>query len=145
MKTTLLLLLMLVLWASCGFGPLQVPQFASPAEAFKWVYFTGPIEYRADGGIGNCETPDVTLARGYGDCEDLCLLFQTIVHDQFGIDVWMALGKCADGSYHAEPWLDGWFSQWRVDSMGFKPFTYLSYTVSCLLQPVLCDEKGETR
>jgi hypothetical protein len=137
-----LLVLVISLFFGCALNVPGVPAFETPVDAFNWVYYSGAIIYKSDAGRQNCQTPEETLALRTGDCEDLCLLTQAIIHDQFNLNCWMALGTTSrpDG-YHAEPWMNGWFNDRRVEAMGFKPITYLSYTVTIVLLPVLGSER----
>jgi hypothetical protein len=134
------LVLVISLFFGCALDVPGVPTFETPADAFNWVYYSGAITYKRDAGRQNCQTPEETLVLRTGDCEDLCLLTQAIIDDQFGLDCWMALGRTPKG-FHAEPWMNGWFSDRRVEALGFKPLTYLSYTVTIILLPVLGSER----
>jgi hypothetical protein len=130
-----------IILAGCSIQPLpdMVPAFDTPQAAADWVY--AHIDYIADP-FPHCQTPEETLERGAGDCEDLTLLTQSIVWDQLGINVDMVVGFIPEVlAFHATPCIGGEYlheAAWHREH--FVPLAAYSYQFATAIQPILGDE-----
>lgn len=114
-------LVAVVMLSSCALIPFpeDVPQFESPAAVYDWIYGTPPrdgdpaipgyITYLEEPpGSNFWQYPEETLEWRTGDCEDLALLWMSIVIDQFNGSATMQIWEFPEeGTRHAHPCLDG--------------------------------------
>jgi hypothetical protein len=130
-----------IILAGCSIQPLpdMVPAFDTPQAAADWVYAS--IHYLRDE-VRYCQTPEETLERGAGDCEDLTHLVQAIVWDQFGVNVDMVVGRdSVRGGYHATPMIGETYLRQPVwHQRHFEPIARYSYQLTIALRPILGDE-----
>lgn len=81
----------------------------SVAEVVEWVHDN--VRYVPDTDGDNWSPPEVTLERGYGDCEDMAILVLWMVYQETGMKGDFAIG-----------WVKyGWHGWVVVDGVGWDP------------------------
>ena len=136
------LLSILTVLSSCAImGPIEWPEFASPWDAWIWIvgYTYSPeypahIEYKTDfevhGVLEEWQTPEETLDRRTGDCDDRAILMQEFCH-RMGVHCDVAIVWLPDLDVlwpaHMTPIVNGEFIEsWVKDSRKsiVKIYTY---------------------
>ena len=58
-----------------------------PQDSYQWIneWVHGSIEYTADDSDAEFQSPNETMARGKGDCEDFAMLMLWKVWDVYGV------------------------------------------------------------
>ena len=84
-KMIVLLVVVVAVIMSCSMDIIEgftfdQKHFNNFHECTKWIHEN--IEYKATEG---CTNPDITLRRGYGDCNDMAVLLMAIMAYQHGI------------------------------------------------------------
>lgn len=106
-----LALLCMIVCSGCGLlpGPENteighngIPIVSSYEEAASWV--EGHIKYSSDEELYNLDdywaSPEETLEKGKGDCEDIVALYLRIVYESLGEKGTAHITQIPDGRYH---------------------------------------------
>jgi hypothetical protein len=84
---------------------LDAPVYYDYLTPTRWVY--DYVTYTAVDGE-NWQTPDETLEKGTGDCEDFALLLMRIVYDTYHVKGWL-IAYDTGKSFHAVAEFDGYY------------------------------------
>lgn len=99
-----------------GHSLYYLPEFEELDNFAKiTIYMREHVVYKKDSGKDSWENPQTTLERGYGDCEDLAILFMNIAYFGMNIKIDLVLvvsttqRTIVDGGEmdHAVPYFDG--------------------------------------
>lgn len=72
-------------------GSPFICDFGDSLEAAAWI--ADNIDYRRDKAYDIWDDPEETIERGYGDCEDIALLFMDCLHSSLGARPKLVVGK----------------------------------------------------
>lgn len=77
-------------------------EITSARDAMNWItYNVMPVSDNRD----YWQSPEETYALRGGDCEDMCILFMYLIHEQLGMNPELHILRVGDtGIYHAVVW-----------------------------------------